>query len=121
MCGPSKQISPTQRSASFSAISVSVASYKGLRYQQGQPVPTLGLQTPDIYSRNIIAHSRVCGLPPKVSPRMHRHAWATRAVCFFLLNLLPKESTGWVWLPGNGLAMGNLWVGGAVSRQHGVE
>lgn len=27
-----------------------------------------------------------------------------------LSNSWPRESTGWGWLPGNGFAMGNLWI-----------
>lgn len=83
----------------------------------------MGLQTPKICSRNTVAQGRVCGQLPKVSPGWMSRAQAAQAESYCLLsNSLHRESTRRGWLPGNGLATGNLRVGqGGVSGKHGAE
>lgn len=118
-----KQISPRQSSVRFGASADSVAFCKSLQSQQGQLLPSSGLQTPELCSRNTVAQGRVCGQPLKVSLGCTSCARATQAEsCCLLFNSLHRESTRWGWLPGNRLATGVLCVGqGGVSGRHRVE
>lgn len=66
-----KQIFLGQWSVSFRTSADAVASCKILRWQQRQLLPALGLLTPEVCSRNIVAWGKVFVQSPKVSPRMH--------------------------------------------------
>lgn len=93
--GYSMQISPGQYSINFHARAVSVVSCKSLRLQQGQPLPALSPQIPEIHSRNIIAQAGLVPCHQKSFPGCTGHVWATQAECCCLLtNLWPKKSTG---------------------------
>lgn len=69
--GYNKEVFLGQWSVSFLASADSVAFCKSLRWQQRQLLPTLGLPTPKVCSRNIVAWGRVFAQSPKVSSRMH--------------------------------------------------
>lgn len=121
--GYSEQISPGHYSISLCASTVSVASYKSLTLQQGQLLPTSGLLTPEICSRNIVIRVGFVACHQKSLLECTGLAWAAEADCYCCCQILnPRKSTRWGWLPGNRLATGVLCVGqGGVSGRHRVE
>lgn len=90
--GYSEQISPGHYSISLCASTVSVASYKSLTLQQGQLLPTSGLLTPEICSRNTVIRVGFVACHQKSLLECTGLAWAAEADCYCSLsNSQPKE------------------------------